>query len=640
MAKTSLLTDQIATRERSIDFTALGMMLPNPDPILKAQGKDIAVYRDMRSDALIGGCIRRRKSAVKALEWGLDRDKSASRVEKAVQAMLDDLDMERLIGHALEAALYGYQPMEVIWQKQGALIVPVAVEAKPPEWFGFDDQNQLRFKTKANMVQGEELPARKFLLPRQEPTYANPYGFADLSLCFWPLVFKKGGLKFWLAFTEKFGSAFSVGKLPRSATKEERAELLDSLEALIQDGVATIPDDGSVELVEMAGKSASADLYERLVMHCRGEIAIALLGQNQTTEATANKASATAGLEVTHELRDADAGVVAATVNQLIEWICELNFSAAPAPVFSLWDQEEQDKLQADRDKSNYEAGARFTNKYFMRAYGYQEGDLAEPAPPVVPGAIAGAMAGAAAAPGPAGKPSAPAGDPAAAADAAAQAKDAETSTAPAAQFAEAPAPIDPTERDTTTLMTAAAAQWSKMVDDIQTLVDNATSLAQLQQALTQAYGGLDSAELVRLMAAAMALAELKGLDAARMEALPASAAFAESNQIDPVPAQIGAGITAIAAAMTAMAARPDAPAPVVNVDVAPAAVHFAAPPAPSVQVDVHVPEQPAPTVEVTNQVQPAPVTVNNTHPARAVQTVERDANEEIVSTTTVYHQE
>jgi hypothetical protein len=37
-------------------------------------------------------------------------------------------------------------------------------------------------------------------------------------MCYWPLVFKKGGLKFWLAFTEKFGSAFSVGKLPRSAT--------------------------------------------------------------------------------------------------------------------------------------------------------------------------------------------------------------------------------------------------------------------------------------------------------------------------------------------------------------------------------------------------------------------------------------
>jgi integrase len=35
------LSDQIATRGRSIDFYGLGMYLPNPDPVLKALGKDI-----------------------------------------------------------------------------------------------------------------------------------------------------------------------------------------------------------------------------------------------------------------------------------------------------------------------------------------------------------------------------------------------------------------------------------------------------------------------------------------------------------------------------------------------------------------------------------------------------------------------
>lgn len=482
MAQTSPLTDQLATRERSIDFSALGQWLPNPDPILKAQGKDIAVYRDLRGDALIGACIRRRKSAVKALEWGLDRGVAASRTAKAVESMLGELDLERIIGQILEATLYGYQPMEVQWQRVGGLLVPMDVQAKPPEWFCFDAGNQLRFKTRSNPLLGELLPDRKFLLPRQDPTYQNPYGFADLSLCFWPLVFKKGGMKFWLAFAEKFGSAFSVGKLPRSATPQERAELLDSLEALIQDGVATIPDDGSVELVEMAGKSASADLYERLVLHCRGEIAIALLGQNQTTEATSNKASASAGLKVGEDLRDGDAKIVAATMNQLIRWTCELNWGG-PAPVWSLWDQEAQDKLQAARDKSNYDAGARFTNAYWQRAYGYQEGDLVLPA-------------------------AAPAGIPAEAGF-------------PSPAFAErqqAAAVSDPVLTEADQLMTAAAPAWDVLLGQIEALVTSATSTAGLQQALVQAYGGLDSEQLVKLMAAALAMAELKGMDAARSE--------------------------------------------------------------------------------------------------------------------------
>lgn len=475
----SPLTDQLATRARSIDFSALGQWLPNPDPILKAQGKDIAVYRALQGDALVGACIRRRKSAVKGLEWGLDRGQAASRTAKAIESMLATLDLERIIGQILDATLYGYQPMEIEWQRVGGLWVPMDVQAKPPEWFCFDADNQLRFKTRSSPLLGELLPERKFLLPRQDPTYQNPYGFPDLSMCFWPLTFKKGGMKFWLAFAEKFGSAFSIGKLPRSASNEERAALLDSLEALIQDGVATIPDDGSVELVEMAGKSASADLYERLVLHCRGEIAIALLGQNQTTESNANKASAGAGLEVTKHLRDGDAEIVAAAVNQLIRWVAELNFGSAVAPVWSLWDQEAQDTLQAARDKSNYDAGARYTNAYWQRAYGYQDGDLqplASAAPAAAPGAGAAAFA-------------------------------------EAALNAASTASADPLQAQTDTLMAAGAPQWAGMVDQLEALVDKAGSTQALQRALVQAYGGLESGQLVKLMAAALALAELKGMD-------------------------------------------------------------------------------------------------------------------------------
>lgn len=64
------LSDHIALRARSIDFTALGFNLPNPDLILRARGGRIELYRELRTDAHVGGCIRRRKSAVKALEWG------------------------------------------------------------------------------------------------------------------------------------------------------------------------------------------------------------------------------------------------------------------------------------------------------------------------------------------------------------------------------------------------------------------------------------------------------------------------------------------------------------------------------------------------------------------------------------------
>ncbi|GHK44414.1 hypothetical protein ECZU08_00100 [Escherichia coli] len=57
------LTAQIAPQPRDRLY-GLGMYLPNPDPILKAQGRDIRIYRELRTDPLVGGCIRRRSAQI------------------------------------------------------------------------------------------------------------------------------------------------------------------------------------------------------------------------------------------------------------------------------------------------------------------------------------------------------------------------------------------------------------------------------------------------------------------------------------------------------------------------------------------------------------------------------------------------
>lgn len=613
------LSDHIAARGRSIDFTALGFYLPNPDPILRARGGRIELYRELRTDAHVGGCVRRRKSAVKALEWGLDRDKAKSRINREIEAIFADLDLERLIGEAMDAVLYGYQPMEILWKKAGSLIVPGEIVGKPPEWFHFDAENNLRFKTRDNPFHGEEIPPMKFLLPRQDATYQNPYGFADLSMIFWPIVFKKGGVKFWLSFTEKFGSAFSVGKLPRSATPEERATLLDSLEALIQDGVATIPDDGSVELVEMAGKSASADLYEKLVMYCRSEVSIALTGTNQTTESTANKASAIAGLQVANDLRDGDAEIVGAAINQLIRWIVDINWGGAAAPVFEFWDQESRDKLQAERDKSLKDAGANLTRAYFIRSYNLQEGDIAEPAPVVAP--------------------------PAAAVDGKNPAKtaadaDADPAKDAAPQFAEPTIKqslsVDPLAADLERLAAAAQPAVDSLVATISGIVDAAPDLNALQDSLLAAYGDLDSARLVEVMAAGYALAELKGLAAVRGEATGRPVAFAEPAP-QPQPAiNLTVNLPADAIRIENALHLPEQVAPVVTV----------AAPVVTVNNAVEVPEQAPPTVNVTAEVAPPTVNVTNevqpaavqvTLPARKTETaVVRDSQGNIVRATQI----
>lgn len=371
------LEQHIATRGRSSAGGFSGANLPNPDPILKAQGKDITVYRDLRSSALVGGNVRRRKASVLSLERGLKRGDAPPKAERFIRDWLTDLDLDRIIRELLDAPLFGYQPVELMWQPLGMHLVPQDLLGKPAEWFFYDKDNALRFRSKEAGQDGEPCDPQRFIVARQDATYANPYGFPDLSMCFWPATFMKGGLKFWVQFTEKYGSPWVIGKHPRGATDGETDLLLDSLEAMVQDAVAAIPDDSSVQIIEAAGKAGSAEVYRELLEYCRSEINVAMLGQNQTTEKDSNRASATAGAEVTKDIRDGDAGIVAAALNACIRLVVDLNFGAdVAAPLYELWEQEEIDKTLAQRDKALTESGVKFTDAYWKRTYNLQDGDL------------------------------------------------------------------------------------------------------------------------------------------------------------------------------------------------------------------------------------------------------------------------
>lgn len=504
----------IATRARSLDYTAMGDWLPNPDPILKALGKDITTYRDMRADAHIGGCIRRRKSAVKGLEWELERGPTPARVYKAVLGILSEMlsttspdepgaapGLPTLISEAMDGSLYGYQPLEVSWARSGSLIIPAVIQGKPPEWFHFDTDNQLRFRANDSSGWGELLPPRKFLLARQDATYANPYGIADLSMCYWPWAFRKAA-KFWIAWLERYGGDFMIGKLPRSLGTEAEtaavyADLADKLTAMLQDSVAVVPDDGSIEVLASGNKAGSTDAHERFLTYWRGEISIALLGTNQGTEKSSTLASAQAALEVANDIRDGDARMVEAVVNQLIRWVIDLNWPGTAPPVWALHEQEEIDTERPARDKILVECGVKFSRDYWLRTYDLEDADLDTETAPVVP-------------------PSTPAADATLdplANDGTAAAQEAAT---PATDLA-APLPDQPDLADHQAALLAAKAMpetdgWlAKIRHDLDAYVKAGRSLADFAEHLLTLYPKLPGDELTAIMGEAMTATELAG---------------------------------------------------------------------------------------------------------------------------------
>lgn len=377
------LGKEFAPRSRSMDFWSVLSYLPNPDPVLKKLGRDIKVYRDLQVDDHVEACVSSRKAGVTKLEWRLDRTNGAKAAQtKVIGETIQTLKLTRLLEEILDAALFGYQPLEIDWQLTQGLLLPRSVRAKPVEWFKFGSESELRFLSRENMLQGEPVPDKKFLLPRRRASYANPYGDPALSRCFWPVAFKRGGLGFWTTFVEKYGMPYLVGKLPRGSATEDYDKLMDSLEDMVADAVAVIPDDGSVEFITSNDKGDSSELYHVYLNYQDKSISKGLLGQTLSTDVgdTGSYAASKSHMEVRSDIIDADKQIAEEAINELIGWIGELNFSG-PMPKFELYEEEDVDKDLADRDKVLTEAlgaGRRLSTNYFEVSYKLKPGDIEE----------------------------------------------------------------------------------------------------------------------------------------------------------------------------------------------------------------------------------------------------------------------
>ena len=377
------LSEEIATRSAAAgQWPGFDYWLPDPDPVLRKLGQDITVYRDLLSDAHVWSCYDSRKSGALSCGWGISEGEGGSgaanrRALDLVNRMMAALPVRQITTEMLDAPFFGFSPIEVLWQAGAPAWMPERLVGKPPEWFAFDDANRLRFKA-SGIPDGEPVPEGKFLLARHHASYQNPYGERVLSRCFWPVTFKRGGFKFWAIFTEKFGMPWVRGKVPSGTNETERARLLARLAAMVQDAVAVINNDESVEITESAGKKASAEIYEALINAGNGEVSKAIVGHSLATEAKegGTYGATKAGLSVRDDLVEKDKGMVAETWDTLFSWVTALNVPGAAAPKFAWHEEEEVQKDLSERDVFLDRQRVRFKPVYYMRHYGLKQDEF------------------------------------------------------------------------------------------------------------------------------------------------------------------------------------------------------------------------------------------------------------------------
>lgn len=347
------------------------------DDTLAAKGgaRGIWVYDDIERDPFAYAVLQKRKLAVVARDWKVEPASTRLQDRKAADAVrrqLDTLNFDQLSAHLLDAVLKGYAVCEVMWRADGSELVVDRMIPRDARRFVFDVEGRPRLLTNRNMLDGEELPPRKFVVHRFGAKDESPYGLGLGTRLFWPVYFKRMGIQFWLAFSEKYGMPTAKGVYPSGTSEADQQKLLDGLQALSQEAAIIMPEGMSVELLEAT--RSGINTYDQLCRYMDEQIARAVLSESFSGSESGGALASAAILrnEVRLELVRADADLLSHTLNvSLVRWISELNHpGATPPTVWRAVDAPVDLKAQAERDQIIVGMGFTPSLKYINDTYG------------------------------------------------------------------------------------------------------------------------------------------------------------------------------------------------------------------------------------------------------------------------------
>lgn len=310
--------------------------LPDPDLILKQQGRGIEILRKLEIDAHLTAVKQQRIMQVTSMNWRVRNgifelfksevdgvavpDKKSSPADKEIEDLLRSLEIESIIESSLDCLFYGYVVFEIMWELKSGKLKPKAIIEKPQEWFVFGEENELRLLKDATGWESEPVPPNKFLIARNKPKYNNPYGEKLLSRCFWPVTLKKDGIVFWSYMAEKYGMPYLIGKVNKNASPEQKDKFLSALQTMRRDAVAVIDDDESIEPLDINSRGDSKDLYQAFINFQNTEISKAVLTVTLTTEVQDKGAYAASQThkEILDRIALADKKIVERMINNLL----------------------------------------------------------------------------------------------------------------------------------------------------------------------------------------------------------------------------------------------------------------------------------------------------------------------------------
>lgn len=314
---------------------------------------DVSGYVDTcksvrRYDGRLDAVCAKRALAIQGRRWalkpppGYETDRDALANCALVTAQINDTKgFATKLGHLGHAVLEGHAGLQHVWYRNLRGEIATAPREIHPRLFGWDTSTGEAGIYADGVPTGTASKLTALVSCPNEFVFHNPIGGraddpwlrgAMRSRVLASLT-KRMGVRWWLKLLERWGQPQVVGINGDTSPGNEDgdAKIIEALRELGTDWRAVLPAGTDIKTISADVKS---DLHEKWVLKCDADDAIAILGQNLSTEVAGGSfAAARAHAWVLATILEADLAELQETItDQWIEPIIRFNRPGSPVP--------------------------------------------------------------------------------------------------------------------------------------------------------------------------------------------------------------------------------------------------------------------------------------------------------------------
>lgn len=325
------------------------------------------LYQDIMLDAHLYCEVDKRIMAVTEVDWQF-LDKDGQEVE-FMKDWIDTPDFEEVVTEIMNSKFWGYTMIEFDFYGDGQWgIWTVPRKHMRPEMgaMAFEQSTDTGINIREGVYADTVLEAGK----------EKDLGLLMVVAQY--VIYKRGNFGDWAQFAEVFGMPL-IDAVWDGYDENQRLLLLEALENMGSGGQMVRPAGTELNFIQGGSNNPTGDLYNNLIKACNGEISKAILGQTETTEASASSgyAQSETHADVVGGYNSNDRKYVRRILNKRLVKILEANGIPVNGGSFSIKNESEKplpktEQLNNDLRLRN-EAKLPMSDEHFYETYGIEK---------------------------------------------------------------------------------------------------------------------------------------------------------------------------------------------------------------------------------------------------------------------------